>query len=68
MNPIRWRSIEEKERGGAMRFEPEFREGAAEMTEGPSRREFLELAAATLALGGVAACTRQPPERIVPYV
>jgi molybdopterin-containing oxidoreductase family iron-sulfur binding subunit len=68
MNPARWRSVEEKERSRPTCFEPEFRPGAAEMRDGASRREFLELAAATLALGGVAACTRQPPERIVPYV
>src|SRR5438552_1657357 len=32
------------------------------------RREFLKLMAASLALGGLTACTSQPPEKIVPYV
>ena len=33
-----------------------------------SRRRFLQLAGASLALAGTAACTRQPPEFIYPYV
>ena len=32
------------------------------------RRKFLKLMGASLALGGLAACTRQPTEYIVPYV
>src|SRR5256886_8783220 len=32
------------------------------------RRRFLKLMAASLALAGVTACTRQPSEKIVPYV
>jgi molybdopterin-containing oxidoreductase family iron-sulfur binding subunit len=32
------------------------------------RRTFLKLMAASLALGGLGACTKQPEERIVPYV
>ena len=33
-----------------------------------ARRTFLKLMGASLALAGVSACTRQPTERIVPYV
>ncbi len=33
-----------------------------------SRRRFLQLAAASLAMAGLAACAPQPPERLVPYV
>src|SRR5215471_1571067 len=33
-----------------------------------SRRRLLELSLATMALGGLASCTRQPLERVVPYV
>jgi len=38
--------------------------------ESPSegRRNFLKLMGASLALGGLAACTRQPTEHIMPYV
>jgi molybdopterin-containing oxidoreductase family iron-sulfur binding subunit len=33
-----------------------------------ARRTFLKLMGASLALAGATACTRQPPEKIVPYV
>jgi molybdopterin-containing oxidoreductase family iron-sulfur binding subunit len=33
-----------------------------------SRRRLLELSIASMALGGLSACTRQPIERVVPYV
>jgi len=36
--------------------------------EGRSRRDFLRLAGASLALAGLAGCTKQPLEPIVPYV
>jgi len=36
--------------------------------EGEGRRNFLKLMGASLALGGLAACTRQPTEYIMPYV
>src|SRR5271165_3673806 len=32
------------------------------------RRNFLKLAAASLAMAGITACTKQPKETIVPYV
>jgi len=46
----------------------EFAPGASEWPEDLSRREFLRLAGATLALAGFNSCTKQPLERIVPYV
>lgn len=46
----------------------EFASGASEWPEGVSRREFLRLSSATLALAGLGACTKQPLEKIVPYV
>jgi len=46
----------------------EFPEGAAEWNDPTGRREFLRVMAASLALAGTAACTRQPLEKIVPYV
>src|SRR5919109_815805 len=46
----------------------EFAPGASEWTAGLSRREFLRLSGATLALAGLGACTKQPLEKIVPYV
>jgi molybdopterin-containing oxidoreductase family iron-sulfur binding subunit len=46
----------------------EFPEQAAEWNDPKGRREFLKLMSASLALAGVAACTKQPPEKIIPYV
>lgn len=46
----------------------EFPPGAGEWPEELSRRDFLRRAAASAALAGLSACTRQPLEKIVPYV
>ncbi len=46
----------------------EFPPGADEWPDGPSRREFLRLLGSSLALAGATACTRQPLEKITPYV
>ncbi|MGE5346941.1 MAG: TAT-variant-translocated molybdopterin oxidoreductase [Acidithiobacillales bacterium] len=68
-----WRSLEEIAETPEFRrlLQREFPSHAAEWDEGDegfSRRRFLELAGASLALGGLAACTRQPQEQIIPYV
>jgi molybdopterin-containing oxidoreductase family iron-sulfur binding subunit len=65
-----WRSL------GELADTPEFREylhrefpeQASEWNDPKGRRDFLKLMSASLALAGVGACTRQPPENIVPYV
>ena len=65
-----WRSLEE------LSDTPEFREylhrefpaQASEFTDAAGRRQFLKLMGASLALAGVSACTRQPEEKIIPYV
>jgi Fe-S-cluster-containing dehydrogenase component len=41
---------------------------AAADTDGVDRRRFLQLMGASIAMGGATACTRQPLEKIVPYV
>src|SRR5436190_6918930 len=46
----------------------EFASGASEWPDELSRREFLRLAGASVALAGFGACTKQPIEKIVPYV
>ena len=68
-----WRSLEEL--AGTPEFTEmlgrEFPRHASEWLDGDngvSRRRFLELMSASLALGGLTACTRQPTEAIVPYV
>ena len=46
----------------------EFPAGASEWTDATSRRQFLKIMAASIGLAGLAACTRQPQEQILPYV
>src|SRR5256886_16054349 len=46
----------------------EFPKGASEWLDSVSRRGFLKLMRASLALAGMTACTKQPLEPIVPYV
>jgi len=65
-----WRSLEElaETPGFEELLEREFPRMASEWPSGLSRRRFLQLMGASVALGGLTACTRQPPEKIVPYV
>ena len=68
--PEYWRSLEELAQTPEFEelLKREFPQQASELPEGVDRRRFLQLAAASLALGGLTACTRQPLEKIVPYV
>jgi len=69
--PRFWKSLEELATGDAFPkfLEKEFPRQAAELEVSTmSRRRLLELSLASMALGGLAACTRQPIERVVPYV
>ncbi len=65
-----WRSLDEL--AGTPGFEEmlhrEFPEAASEWADGASRRTFLKLMAASLALAGAAGCYYKPEEKIVPYV
>jgi molybdopterin-containing oxidoreductase family iron-sulfur binding subunit len=65
-----WRSLEDL--AGTREFQAalhrEFPENASEWLDPVSRRGFLKLMGASLALAGLTACTGQPDERIVPYV
>src|SRR5215475_13580727 len=69
-----WRSLDELASTPAFRdlVEREFPRQAIGCSEDESpaegRRNFLKLMGASLALGGLAACTRQPTEHIMPYV
>ena len=65
-----WRSLEEAAGSPAVQemLQREFPSRASEWTDPVGRRQFLKLMGASLALTGVGACTRQPDERIVPYV
>jgi molybdopterin-containing oxidoreductase family iron-sulfur binding subunit len=44
------------------------RDGNTEGTDGHSRREFIKIMGASLAMLGTSACTRRPVEKIVPYL
>ncbi len=65
-----WRSLEElAESPGFLEFlQREFPEQASTFEDPKGRREFLTLMGASLALAGLTACTKQPAEKIVPYV
>ena len=68
--PALWRSLDE------LAESPEFIEmlhrefpcEASAMPDGPTRRRFLQIMAASLALAGLNACSREQPREIVPYV
>jgi MoCo/4Fe-4S cofactor protein with predicted Tat translocation signal len=68
--PEFWRSLEEL--AGSAEFQEmlhrEFPKGASEWLDSVSRRGFLKLMGASLAMAGMTACTKQPLEPIVPYV
>ena len=68
--PEYWRSLEELAGSDEFRemMHREFPKGASEWLDGVSRRGFLKLMGASMALAGMTACTKQPLEPIVPYV
>ena len=65
-----WKSIDEL--AGTPEFEAavakEFPDQAAEWVDPVSRRGFMKLMGASMALAGLAGCTKQPDEPIYPYV
>jgi MoCo/4Fe-4S cofactor protein with predicted Tat translocation signal len=65
-----WRSLEEL--AGTPEYEDflrhEFPHDPEKEAESVSRRDVLKLMAASAALAGLSACTKLPPEKIVPYV
>ena len=72
MSPLNqfWRTLEERADDPAFqeRLYNEFPSEIESIADPVERRTFLRLMGASLALAGVTACTRQPPEKIVPYV
>lgn len=68
--PQFWRSLEELADDDTFvaSLRREFPEYADRLNDGPSRRLFLQLMGASLALAGVQGCVEQPQEKIVPYV
>ena len=70
MNMNTWRSMDELEDKPGFRhwLQREFPPLASEWTNEATRRSFLKIMGASFALAGLNACTRQPLEKIVPYV
>ena len=68
--PEYWRSLEELAGSAEFRemMQREFPKGASEWVDDVSRRGFLKLMGASLALAGMTGCTKLPLEPIVPYV
>jgi len=70
--PKYWRTLEElsgkHETAFGELLEREFPRQHSEWTDPVSRRNFLKLAGASMALAGLAGCTKQPLEQIFPYV
>jgi molybdopterin-containing oxidoreductase family iron-sulfur binding subunit len=68
--PEYWRSLEEL--AGSPEFQDmlhrEFPKGASEWVDSVSRRGFLRLMGASLAMAGMTGCTKLPVQEIVPYV
>jgi len=68
--PQLWRSLDQMADTPAFRelVEREFPQGASELNDPVSRRTFLKLMGASLALAGVTGCTYMPREKIAPFV
>ena len=68
--PKYWRTLEElaDQKAFGDLLEREFPRQASEWVDPVTRRGFLKLAGASMALAGLAGCTRQPLEQILPYV
>jgi len=65
-----WQSLEEIADTEEFRefLHREFPQGAAVWDDGYSRRGFLKIMGASLALAGLSSCVKQPDETIIPYV
>jgi molybdopterin-containing oxidoreductase family iron-sulfur binding subunit len=65
-----WRSLEEVAETPEFRefLHNEFTPGTSEWSNPLERRQVLKLLGASLGLAGLTACTKQPEEKIVPYV
>src|SRR4051794_2372092 len=65
-----WRSLEELSNDPRVlqAVQREFPSLIERVRDEPSRRDFIRVMGASLALAGMAGCMRQPEEQIVPYV
>ncbi len=65
-----WRSLDEVAQTAEFQafVDNEFTPGTSEWKNPLGRRDLLKLLGASIAFAGLTACTKQPPEKIVPYV
>ncbi len=68
--PKFWRTLDEAAESDELQeyVEQEFPGLSGQIPQGVDRRNLLKVMAASLAMAGAAACTKQPKELIVPYV
>ncbi|HMF78517.1 MAG TPA: TAT-variant-translocated molybdopterin oxidoreductase, partial [Bryobacteraceae bacterium] len=68
--PAFWRTLDEAAESDHLTeyIEQEFPGLSGQIPQGVDRRSLLKVMAASLAMAGAAACTKQPKELIVPYV
>jgi molybdopterin-containing oxidoreductase family iron-sulfur binding subunit len=68
--PAFWRTLDEAAESEDLReyIEQEFPGLSGQIPQGVDRRSLLKVMAASLAMAGAAACTKQPKELILPYV
>jgi MoCo/4Fe-4S cofactor protein with predicted Tat translocation signal len=68
--PLYWKSLEELAETKEFQafLDDELADRTPNWLDADHRRNFLKLAAASLAFAGITACTKQPKETIVPYV
>jgi molybdopterin-containing oxidoreductase family iron-sulfur binding subunit len=68
--PRYWRSLAAREQRAEFlqSLQPEFSAPSTTAIDAVSRRGFLKMVGATAALSGLVACTREPVQKIVPYV
>jgi MoCo/4Fe-4S cofactor protein with predicted Tat translocation signal len=67
-SPNYWKSLNQIAQNDTYKnfADREFQDGASELTDGLSRKSFLQIMGASIALAGLASC-RRPIEKILPY-
>ena len=68
-NKTYWKSIEDKNNSNKLKslIENEFPKGTVELSETMTRKKFLSLMGASMAMAGLVGC-RKPVQKILPYI
>ena len=69
MKKVYWKSIQDKKNSNSLNsfIENEFPNGTVELAETMSRKKFLSLMWASMAMAGLVGC-RKPVQKILPYI